>query len=143
MELLTYLKTSFPNSGGVLPLKVIEVRPKQSQKARSPILVTEFGMVMEVRPEQPSKAKPPILVTEFGIVVFLHPAINLLVFVSIIALQLSLLSYFVFLFSTVIEVRPKQSLKALYPILVTELEIVMEVRLEQKKNIAISISYLS
>ena len=59
-------------------------------------------MVMEVRPEQASKAKPPILVTELGIVVFLHPAINLLVFVSIIALQLSLLSYFEFPFSTVI-----------------------------------------
>ena len=94
------------------------------------MLVTELGMVMEVRLEQNSKARSPILVTEFGIVVFLHPAINLLVFVSIIALQLSLLSYFVFPFSTVIEVRSGQFSKALFPILATELGMVMEVRPE-------------
>ena len=52
------------------------------------MLVTELGMVMEVRPLQPLKASLPMLVTELGMVVFLHPAINSLVEVSIMALQL-------------------------------------------------------
>ena len=51
MELLTFSKTSFPNAGGVLPLKVIEQRAIQKEKAESPILVTEFGIVIEVSPE--------------------------------------------------------------------------------------------
>ena len=44
------------------------MRPVQCQKAYSPILVTEFGIVIDVRPVQPPKAEEPILVTEFGIV---------------------------------------------------------------------------
>ena len=50
IDLLTFSKTSFPNAGGVLPLKVIEQRAIQPEKAESPILVTEFGIVTEVRP---------------------------------------------------------------------------------------------
>ena len=49
---LTFKKTSFPNSGGVLPLKVTEVRSLQLPKAKFPILITEFGIVTEVRAEQ-------------------------------------------------------------------------------------------
>ena len=49
-----------------------------------------------------------MLVTELGIVVFLHPNSNLLFAVSIIALQLFLLSYFVLPLSTFIFVKPVQ-----------------------------------
>ena len=70
----------------------MEVKPEQYSNAPSPILVTEFGMVIEVKPEQPENAAFPILVTEFGVIVFLHPAISVFVLVSIIALQLSRLS---------------------------------------------------
>ena len=70
------------------------------------MLVTEFGMVTLVRPEQPKNAELSMLVTEFGITVFLHPTINVFVFVFIIALQLSRESYFVFPDSTSIVVRP-------------------------------------
>jgi hypothetical protein len=52
MDLLRPSKTFFPNSGGVLLSKVIEVRPEQTEKAYPPILVTEFGIVIEVRPGQ-------------------------------------------------------------------------------------------
>ena len=37
------------------------------------MLVTELGMVMEVRPLQPSKAKSPMLVTELGMVTEVRP----------------------------------------------------------------------
>ena len=67
---------------------VTEVRP-QYMKACVPMLVTELGMVTKVRPLQPEKAYSPMLVTELGIIVFLHPAIKVLEFVSMIALQLS------------------------------------------------------
>ena len=49
-------------------------------------------MVIEVKPAQPLKAYVPILVMELGMTVLLHPAIRVLVLVSIKALQLSLLS---------------------------------------------------
>ena len=74
----------------------------------SPMLFTEFGIVIEARLEQPEKAAYPILVTEFGITVFLHPAINVLDSVSIMALQLFLLSYFLFPCSTVIFFKSEQ-----------------------------------
>ena len=63
------------------------VRPVQPEKAPPPMLVTELGMVTLVKPVQPEKATNPMLVTELGMVVFLHPAISVLVAVSIIALQ--------------------------------------------------------
>ena len=49
------------------------MRPLHPSKANSPILVTEFGMVIDVKPEQPEKAPSPILVTEFGIVIDVKP----------------------------------------------------------------------
>ena len=52
---------------------MIDVKPEHSSKANSPILVTEFGMVIDVKPEQPEKAPSPILVTEFGIVIDVKP----------------------------------------------------------------------
>ena len=42
-------------------------------KAHSPILVTEFGIVIDVKPLQLEKAELPILVTEFGIVIDVKP----------------------------------------------------------------------
>ena len=46
----------------------IEDREGHQEKAPSPILVTELGIVTEVRLVQPLKANSPILVTELGIV---------------------------------------------------------------------------
>ena len=53
------------------------------------MLVTLLGNVSSVKPVQPSKAEFPMLVTLFGMTLFLHPAIKVLVSVSIIELQLS------------------------------------------------------
>ena len=82
-------KTSDPVVGGVEDFILKLVKPEQFQKAWSPMLVTELGIVMEVKPE-PEKASLPMLVTELGMTVFLHPAISVPVPVSIIALQLFL-----------------------------------------------------
>ena len=57
---------------------------------------------------QPEKAYPLIEETELGMIVFLQPLSNLLVAVSIKALQLSLESYTVFPFSTVMLSKPLQ-----------------------------------
>ena len=62
----------------------MEVILLQLQKAYAPILVTLLGMAIDVR-RQSEKAQPPMLVTLLGILVFLHPAINVLDDVSIIA----------------------------------------------------------
>ena len=53
------------------------------------MLVMLLGNVNSVKPLQPQKAQFPILVTLFGMTLFLHPAIKVLVSVSIIELQLS------------------------------------------------------
>ena len=63
-------------------------RLEQQENAPSPMVVTELGMLMAVRLERPRNAPAPMEVTELGIVVFLQPAINVLVAVSIMALQL-------------------------------------------------------
>ena len=52
---------------------IVCVIPVHPEKAQSPILVTELGIVTEVRPLQPSKADSPILVTELGIVTEVRP----------------------------------------------------------------------
>ena len=110
---------------------VTEVREEQPPKAIIPILVTLLGMVTEVREEQPLKAPYPILVTLLGMVVFLQPTTRVFVAVSIIALQFSRLSYVLLPLSTTIAERAEQPSKALFPILVTLLGIVTEVREEQ------------
>ena len=76
-----------------------------------------------------------------GMIVFLHPAIKVLDTVSIIALQLLRESYFVFLFSTDIEVRLLQSEKTSLPIDITLLGIIIEVRLLQPMKAALPINF--
>ena len=72
-----------------------------------------------------------MLVTLLGIVLLLQPINRVLVAVSIIALQLSRLSYLVLPSSTTIEVREEQPPKADFPMLVTLLGIMIEAREEQ------------
>ena len=74
--------------------------------------VTLLGIVTEVRPLQPEKALSPMDVTLLGMVVFLQPCINVLLAVSIMALQLSRESYFVLPLSTLMEAKPLQPQKA-------------------------------
>ena len=50
-----------------------EVKPEQSRKASSPILVTEFGMITEIKPSQAQKAYSPMLVTDLPIVTEVKP----------------------------------------------------------------------
>ena len=77
-----------------LPMYVTELlietvlRLPHPRKAKPPICVTELGMMMEESLSQNLKAWLPMDDTEFGITVLLHPIINSLVAVSIIALQL-------------------------------------------------------
>ena len=75
-----------------------------------------------------------MLVTELGMVVDWHPAIRVLVAVSIIALQFSRESYVVLPLSTTIAVRAEQPANAYRPMLVTELGMVIEVMEEQELN---------
>ena len=83
------------------------------------MLFTEFGMLMDFRSRQPQKAPFPILVMLFGIIVFLQPQINVLDFVSIMALLLFLLSYIAFPSSTIIELRALQFANSSFPMFVT------------------------
>ena len=64
------------------------VRAAQPEKASSPTLLTELGIEILYKLE-PLNAHGPIAVTEEGIIVVPHPAINSLVEVRIMALQLS------------------------------------------------------
>ena len=84
-------------------------------------IFTDFGMTMLVRPVQPLKAPSSISVTESGMTVFLHPAIKVLLSVSMMALQLSRESYFSLLYDTTMLVRPVQPEKSEPPITVTDL----------------------
>ncbi len=68
---------------------VSSVKPLQPWKAYHQMLVMLLGNVSSVKPVQPRKASYQILATLFGMTLFLHPAINVLVSVSIIELQLS------------------------------------------------------
>jgi len=96
--------------------------------------VTELVMLMLVRPEQPENALAPMEVTELGMAVFLQPAINVLVAVSIMALQLLRESYFGLSLATEMVARPEQPSNAQPPMEVTELGMLMAVRLEQPEN---------
>ena len=101
------------------------VKPVQPEKVSKLMLVTLLGMVTLVKPVQPEKALSPMLVTLLGIIVVLQPDIRVLVAVSIMALQLSRLSYLVLPDSTLMFVKLVQPEKALYPMLVTLLGMVM------------------
>ena len=72
-----------------------EVKLIQPEKASEPIEVTLWGIVAETNPLQPLKASLASEVTPSKMMVFLQPNTNLFVPVSITALQLSRLSYFV------------------------------------------------
>ena len=76
--------------GGSIAKHVNETRSEHLEKAPMLIVVTELGIETSASPEQPSKALLPIVVTVLGMMVLLQPAINLLVELSIIALQPSL-----------------------------------------------------
>ncbi len=100
-------------------------------KAELPIVVTVLGIVMVAVKRQPAKAPAPIICTLAGMVEFLQPCTSVLVFVSIMALQLSRPSYTVLPLSTVIVSSAEHEPKALLPMLVTLAGILAEVRLEQ------------
>ena len=89
-----------------------------------------------VKPLQPWKAEMPIEETELGIMVFLQPVCKVFVAVSIMALQLSLESYFWFSLSTLIFVNPLQPSKAIRLIEETELGIVTLFNLLQPQKAA-------
>ena len=95
---------------------VMLVNPLQFSNAELPIEVTELGIMIEVKLLWPENAELPIEVTELGIIVFLHPIINILVSVSIIALQLFLESYTVFPSYTTIVFKLLQLLNTSLPI---------------------------
>ncbi len=89
---------------------------------------------MLVNPLQSINAKLLISVTLDGIFVLLQPCIRVFVFVSIMALQLSLLSYTVLPASTFILVNPLQPENALSPMIVTPDGISILVNPLQPKN---------
>ena len=98
------------------------------------MVVTLLGMTMDVRLLQPQKALSPIQVTLLGITVLLQPYTSVFVPVSIMALQLSRLSYVVFPSSTMISSNAEQSAKILFPKDVTLFGILIDVRLLQPLN---------
>ena len=85
------LKADSPIDITLFPI-ITEVKDEQLEKAYHSIDLTLSGITIEVKEVQPLKAESPIEVTLSGIIVEAQPKINLLVEVSIIALQLSLLS---------------------------------------------------
>ena len=97
----------------------IEVKPEQPAKAAKPIVVILLGISIEVMPVVPSKAAYPIAVTELGISVFLHAVMIVLLFVLMIALQLSRESYTGLSLATIIDVKLGHSPKTSRPIEVT------------------------
>ena len=96
--------------------------------------VTPAGISMLVNPLQPENAYSPMDVTPAGIFVFLQPCIRVFVSFSIMALQLSLLSYTVLPASTTMLFNPLQSLNASDPMDVTPAGISMLVNPLQPLN---------
>ena len=84
-----------------------------------------------------------MLVTLLGIMVLLHPTIKVFVLVSIIALQLFLLSYLMFPDETEMPVKPLQPLNAEEPILFTLSGMTMFVKPLQSSNAALQINLVS
>ena len=66
--MLTPLKVSSKQLGGVTASTVICFTFLQPEKASSPIVVTRFGIIIEVKEEHCLKAPTRIVVTRFGIV---------------------------------------------------------------------------
>ena len=65
------------------------IRLVHSKNAPTWMELTELGIVILDNPEQPTNAPVPIVVIEFGMTVFMQPVINVLLDVSMMALQLS------------------------------------------------------
>jgi len=101
--------------------------------------VTLLGILIVVSSSQPLKAAVPMVVTLLGIVVFLQPTIRVFVSVSIMALQLSLESYFELPVSTVMEASPGHCENASFPMEVTPLGIVIAARAEQEEKALLEI----
>ena len=110
---------------------VTEIKALQLIKASSPIDVTLVGIIKEVKLRQAENAAEQMDLIPSGIIVLSHPLIKVLDEVSMIALQFSRESYTGFPYSTTIEVKPLQALKALLPMDVTLLGMVMEVKPQQ------------
>ena len=126
---LSYI--GFPSSTTIL---VNEVQPAN---AASPMLVTFLGIKTFVNKEHLEKAKCPMLVTLLGMVIEVgeeQPFIRVLVAVSIIALQLSRLSYIGFPSSKTILVSEVQAANTPSAMLVTLLGIKTLVNEEQPKK---------
>ena len=98
---------------------------EQFKKTDSAISLTELGIVIDDISTR-SNAYEPIFLISLGIFVFLQPKIKVLVFVSIIALQLFLESYVVLLESTFISFNSKQLKKGLSSIFLIELGMVID-----------------
>ena len=112
----------------------MEERLLQPEKTELAILVTLSGMFMVKRLLQPLKAELPIPVTLSGIIVFEHPVINVLLLVSIMALQSLRESYIVLPSATIMETRLLQPEEREPPILTTLSGIVMETRSVQPEK---------
>ena len=67
LQLFLESYTLFP-----LPTTMV-VKPLQEPNAKSPIEVTELGMVIDVKPLQYSNARSPIEVTELGMLIDVKP----------------------------------------------------------------------
>lgn len=113
---------------------VMDSSLEHPKKAHSPIVVTNSGIVMDIREQQPKNASSPIVVMVLGMMVRQQPAINLFVFVSMIALQSSLASYFLLFGATVRLVSPEHLEKTPLPIVVTESGIVTDVSPEHPEK---------
>jgi hypothetical protein len=87
----------------------IDERQSQFMKAPSPMLITEFGIIIEVSALQHPKASFPILVTELGIMIDVRPKQPWKAYAPMLVTELGI----------IIEVR-SQFWKASFPILVTE-----------------------
>jgi uncharacterized membrane protein HdeD (DUF308 family) len=97
------------------------------------MLVTLLGILTE-RSGHLWNAESPILDISLGITVFTHPANKALLSLSIIALQLLRLSYFVLSGATLIEDSWGQPQKALFLMQVTLLGIVIDLSLLQSEK---------
>ena len=99
------------------------------------MVVTLLGIIIESRLLQLLNARLPIFVTLLGTIVLLQPAIKVLEAVSIIALQLSRLSYIVFKGSTTIDFRLMHPSITFSLIIVTLFGIVIDSKLVQAQKV--------
>ena len=109
------------------------VKPLQPEKAKSPIEVTELPIVTDVRPERPQHKHAGIFSTSL-------PNVNVLIPVKPLnGAEYSEKSLQVFAFQLT-DVKPLQLWKAELPIVVTELGIVTDVKLEHSLNAPLPIA---